>query len=70
MKVIKQDAVQAFKPIALQVVFETQEEVDAFRQCAGYDVTIPDALVRMGEPKDEVYKFVNILTDMKDALYS
>ena len=51
MKVkIKQDS-HVFKPVTLEITFQTAEELEMFRHMASYDITIPNHVYPVDDDK-------------------
>lgn len=53
-----------FKPVAIQITFETQEELDIWLNMVTYDCTIPEAIYK-SEDNPEYKKLQNMLGNLQ-----
>lgn len=66
MKVKATEDNLVFKPVTIQITFETQEELDIWLNMVTYDCTIPEALYGKDNPK---YKKLQAMLTSLQGVY-
>ena len=64
VKLIETEQPQQFKPVTIQITFETQEELNVMFRIAGLNVTIPSEF----KPNSERTSCLNILKGIRTLL--